>query len=175
MRSTQLLLASLLLGGCASANSGPTVAITFFGDPWSKDDMARVESGSEVWDRLGFLYILDPDEKVDMEVCPHDWAFRRLTECKIRVGVQQVPDSSLPSGAAAFSDRSTGVVSIGASFHGEYLVHLGAHEFGHVLLNTAQHLPPGVPGIMQSGSGLTEPTVGDWALACISTGICEPY
>lgn len=126
-----------------------------------------------MWEELGFLYVVDPSEQVDMQICPHDWSFKHMTECKIRVGVQQVPDSYLPPGTAAFSDRSTDVISIGARFHGEYLVHLGAHEFGHILLNTSQHLPAGVPGIMQSGSDIIDPTPGDWALACVSTGICE--
>jgi hypothetical protein len=171
LRSTAALCN--LLAGCALANSGPTVAVTPFGaEPWSEDDVSMVMEGARAWEDLGFLYVLDPEELSDIPVCPFDWSFKGLTECRIRVGVQRVPNDQLPPGAAAYADRSADIATFGADFHGRYLVHLGAHELGHILLNTSQHLGPHVPGIMQSGSDLTVPTVGDWSLACVATSIC---
>lgn len=171
MRLCSLLLA--LVSACASANSGPTVAVTVYGDEgWSADDVAQMQRGAEAWDDLGFLYVLDPYEALDMKICPRDWSIKDMTECKLRIGVTKVPGLAEKYGAAALSDRAAGTIEIDAKYSGLIFRHLSAHEFGHMLLNTGNHLPAGVYGIMMQGSDALYPSEADWALACVSTGIC---
>lgn len=167
------LFTVILQGSCASASSGPTVAITVFGDEkWSPDDLIQLTDGSEVWDDMGFLYVMDPNERLGTDVCPNDWFFKHKTECKIRVGITRVPRLLEEYGVVGLSDRANGTIEVDSRFSGLYLRHICAHEFGHILLNTGRHLPAEVTGIMQPSGSEIYPSEADWALACVSTGIC---
>lgn len=170
MRST-LALCNFLLG-CATAVQAPTVAVTPFGGPWSEQDVADVMEGARAWESLGFELILDPMEQSVIPLCPGDWHVAGPYDCRLRVGVRQVPDSDLPPGTAAYADRATDVISIGDRFHGRYLVHLAAHEVGHIILDTGEHLGPNTPGVMGQGNDLIELTDADLDLACRSIHLC---
>lgn len=175
MRSVLLLCS---LAACASANSGPTVVVVDFPDEiWTIADMESVQKGAEAWDELGFLYVRkDVDDfpyEGEMERCPRDWSRQHITECAIPVGVTKEDGLLEKTGAIGTSDRASGVITIDSRYTGELLRAIAAHEFGHILLNTSNHLPDGQWGIMQSHtSWYVRPTEWDYRLACDATGIC---
>lgn len=175
MRSTLLLLCSLLLSTCVieESNQGPKVYITLYGAiPWSDDDAAQVMFGAEVWAPMGFTYYFDPEGDRSMGICPFDWYRNPKADCIISVGITKKYGLVEQYGAAALANRSDDIIEIDARYYGDYLQHLSAHEFGHILLNTGWHLPAGVYGIMGQGNGLIHPTKADESLACAATGIC---
>jgi hypothetical protein len=177
-----LLLFSLLLFACASANSGPTVVVVPYEsdsrvEPWSKKDISYIEAGAEAWTKLGFLYkTVGPSDipyEGSMQRCPRDWAEQDMTECTIPVGVTHeaflIEDDSI----VGYTDRANYIISIDSRFHEYDLQSIAAHEFGHMLLNTGRHLDVDQYGIMlPSMNQYTYPTHFDYKLACEETSIC---
>jgi hypothetical protein len=174
VRSTLLLLCSLL-SACVvqEPNHGPRVGITLFGSiPWTEDDAEQIMLGATVWEPMGFIYYFDPEGDRSTGICPFDWYRLVEPDCKISVGVTKKYGLAEQYGVAAWADRAEDIIEIDARYYGDYLRHLSAHEFGHILLNTSWHLPAGVHGIMGQGNGLIYPTKADESLACAATGIC---
>jgi hypothetical protein len=62
------------------------------------------------------------------------------------------------------SDRATGESWIDSALRGYLLLHVLAHEVGHQVLDTWEHLT--VPGIMQQGAADWQASPADLKLAC---------
>jgi len=154
--------------GCA-VDRGPYVQLGLVG-AWTDDDAARVADGDSVWSPLGFGLEAVELERAD---CPRTW-YRapRVTDCALRIAVEQRTGLHEQTGADGLADRDGRTVLIDARWHDFALVAIAAHELGHVLLDTGAHLPAGEAGVMAATAGAWQPTEADWRLACDSLGIC---
>lgn len=161
MRSLALLLAAT---ACTTEAPPPAPLVSIVPD--SAGPHVEYDQGLAAWARLGFT---PGDNGVE---CPRDWYVAGEVDCTITIYIALWPQFKERYGHDALTDRATRGVIIDDRYSGRLLVHLAAHEIGHVLLDTG-HLQPGQVGIM-SGEGLTETKAwpADYELACESIGYC---
>lgn len=159
-------LALVALAACASVSRGPRVVIHLVdAERWSESDRRYVASVSSSWRQLAMRWEITDDAARSLDACPADWHAREI-DCSIDVGLIKVDGLGL----AGMSDRATSTARIDASISGLYLLHVVAHEVGHIVLDTWRHLPSGTVGIMASGSGEWGASRADLALACERIG-----
>lgn len=125
------------------------------------------ELGIDAWARLGF------EAGSNGRECPRYWYASDDFDCTITVQLARESYLRERYGADGLADRETRTIVIDARYSDHLLVHLAAHELGHILLD-AGHLEPGAVGIMQTGTAETVASRADFDLACESIGICVP-
>lgn len=130
----------------------------------------------EVWTPVGFH--TDREGKalesgnLTARECAPDWYELGDTDCTITVELAREANLEENYHARGFADRARRQIIIDARYTGAELVHVVAHEVGHVVLN-AGHLEPGRVGVMQSGSSWLELTDDDLEHACNEINICR--
>jgi hypothetical protein len=146
-----MLRVLVLLAACApNYPDGPAVRV----------EPSGYEESVDVWNPLGF-HLGDRGRE-----CLKRWMDVPDTDCHITIHVYR-EDGLAETGSAGLADRANRRVIIDSRWTGRFLVHVGAHEFGHLLLNTGDHTTEGV----MSSDGSVSLSDDDIALAC-SAGWC---
>lgn len=157
---TRAAVIALALAGCAGDELvAPHVALV--GDV--NDDIA---TGARAWARLGFRI---HEGEVDGAECARRWYDLRDFECVITVTVVRDPRLREEYGTNALADRLSRSIAIDARETSPTVLRIaGAHEVGHLVLDTGRHTLGGVMG----GSRWRLTDV-DLELACDQIGICD--
>lgn len=155
------------LGACGdnAAPSAPAIRIVT-GYEWT----VEYTLGVEVWNPVGF----ELAGALELEVCPRDWYELGLSGCELRIELARESYLVERYGARALADRARRQIVIDARYTGPELVHLVAHEVGHVALD-AGHLERGRVGVMMAGGNETELTGADLELACHEVSLCRAH
>lgn len=122
-------------------------------------------AGARAWQELGFSV-----STVDAGLphCPALWSMLHDTDCQISIGVYAIGGLVALAGTEAMADRATRIISYDRSVPTDRLSIIGAHEVGHILLNTPRHTRGGVMG--GAASVLRDQ---DRALACEAARLCH--
>lgn len=157
------LLIVLLLVACTPKPLGPTVRVHYvYPEEWSKDDRKYIESTAASWKKLRLKWEFTEDRNRATNHCPSDWPIKKIVDCVIDVALYR-KTGLREEGLAGYSDRGTNESWIDIHWHGLYLLHVVAHEVGHQILNTWEHV---TSGIMEKGGDKWMPSKEDHALAC---------
>lgn len=149
-----------LLVGCTTTPDAPLVHII----PDSSGMRDEYTAGLLAWSALGFTA---GDNGIE---CPRDWYARGETNCTIVIWISRWPRFVERYGVDGAADRETRGIIVDDRYTGRLLVHLAAHELGHILLDAGHH---DERGIMSSlGTTETAASDADYALACESIGVC---
>lgn len=132
-------------------------------EQWTQADRRYVEQVAGSWKALGLQWSFTDDPNRSPNHCPHDWPAKNLVDCVIDVGLYK-KDGMAEQGSAGWSNRATNESWIDSRWTGLYLLHVVAHEIGHQVLNTSEHLAD--KGIMMSGWNEWLASSADHALAC---------
>lgn len=155
-----LCLSLLFVTACADETAPGVVVVTTDAPAHVLDDAITA------WSALGFHEGSDSDAE-----CAADWFVTGDVDCSIFISVEM--DDTLieeyrVGGLADVEGRRIWLYPAAENLHA-----LVAHEFGHVLLNTSEHIA-GRPAVMNGGPGLLHATVADYQLACRTIGLCLP-
>ena len=154
------LLACLLLSAC----SGPLPHISLVLPVASPSVIEFTEAGALAWLPMG----IDYQRNSVLPDCAVAWYLEEPTECRIIVTIIYTPADELPPNIGGLTADRTSIIN--ASLTGFALDSIVAHEIGHSLFNSHDHLPPGAVGIMSAVSSYaTTPTVADGVYAARHT------
>lgn len=154
------------LAACATQpKEHPTVAI-IFDQPGVPDDVtALVLAGADAWAGLdipGGAQTLGTRQ--DNTPCIPTWFDgSQLLPCTVTIHVTFVEKSEL-GGAAALTDKARHTM-LAYELTGDFLQSVVAHEVGHSIFDTSDHLVPGDVGIMAAAPTSDTPTEADIAFA----------
>lgn len=152
-----------LLAACTARSVGPTAIVRFVApEEWSHDDRIDIADGLEAWRELGFELLLEAESELPR--CPNNWAAIARLDCVIVIGLRREAGMMTTYKARGMADRVTDSISVDELISGKELAHVVAHEVGHIILNTAQHVRS--YGVMLSGGYMTRLSAQDRALAC---------
>lgn len=151
------LLLLVLLGCAAEPPALPHVVLV--------DAQELDAEGASAWAELGFRF----DGEVTPE-CARRWYDEpRELECTITIGFVRDPLLRERVGTNAMSNRDTRTVTLDAELVDTFeLLIAGAHEVGHIVLDTPTHTAGGVMG----GADWRLHDV-DRELACETIGVCR--
>lgn len=157
------MLLLLFILACTPKPRGPTILVHYvYPQQWTKSDREYVEKVAASWKALGFKWLFTDDPNRSPNHCPHDWPTKGLVNCVIDVGLYK-KDGMAEEGKAGYSDRNTNESWIDSRWVGLYLLHVVAHEIGHQVINTWEHV---TAGIMKSGGSAWSASPQDLSLAC---------
>ena len=114
----------------------------------------------ETWGMLGFTYVHDGGD--------------------ITINIRrEVYTSEGCGGCVVLGHAQDTKVWVDPDLVGDAAQHVARHEFGHILLETSDHLPNTKMGIMNASpyrngvpTWILEPTQDDYDLACQTIGVC---
>jgi hypothetical protein len=155
---------ALVLTACA-AQPGPAVHLEYVQPGVPARVVEFSEAAAMAWEEVGIGYASAPGTVE----CPADWYLQPPTDCTITIHVTYLPSSELGGKAGLTDDaRNTAVAIELTDFALESVL---AHEIGHTVFNTPDHLPPGELGIMAAASqGYTTPQAADLIYAANHIG-----
>lgn len=163
---SRLLLLAALAGCTEPTLVNPTVELRGDAGP-------RALEASEVWEELGFRTTLSDFGQPD---CAPDWYATAWEPCAIRVDFIDDPNQTEEWGTIGQAAPALRRIWIDALIAWDpdkdatYRM-VVAHELGHILLDTANHLPPELDGLMGGGNdGQLSDADRDWA--CERIGAC---
>lgn len=112
---------------------------------------------------------LDEHPPLDQPSCRLDWFDQQAgLPCSISITAYFYPISEL--GAAGLADIPNRVIYVGSELTGLELGGTVAHEVGHCIFDSGDHLPPGESGIMSVYASPTViPTKADLRYAALHT------
>lgn len=151
------LAIAIALAGCVSGPTQPTLVLE------GEAATPEVIEGARAWERVGFA--VEPTS--DLPVCAHDWAALGEVNCQFPILV--IWDDVRVHGG--LSNHELRRVRIGIESDVDAQRRLGAHEVGHLVLGTPDHLPDGV-GVMSIGPTGWVLTARDRVFACGQIGAC---
>lgn len=163
--------AFVFAAACAHVNPGPTVVLRL-DSSWTAATKQSADNGMAAWVRLGFRwsYTAIPS----LTECRRDWYKVGAHDCTITIGMSRV--AGLADGLAGRVDgmasRELQVIDVDAKWTEWALAAIVAHELGHILLATDEHLSAGAVGVMAARGAAWDPTQADFDLACRTIGIC---
>jgi hypothetical protein len=161
---TAVAFVGALTCACTPKPRGPTVLVHYvYPEQWTKTDKQYVEQASVSWKKLSLRWSFTEDANRSKNACPSDWPAKDLVNCVIDIGLYK-KDGMFEKGTAGESNRDTNESWVDSRLSGLYLLHVVAHEIGHQVLNTWEHLT--VKGIMTSGGDEIIASPADHALAC---------
>lgn len=131
---------------------------------WTDADKKWIQSGTQEWRRLGFD-VRGLDETPDLTLPPTDII---VIDIYRDMYVQE-------KNYGGMSDRAKHQIFINPSATDYTLVGYVAHEMGHQLLNTADHLPAGARGVMTPNTNSWSLTQADYDFACQIAQRCERF
>lgn len=129
------------------------------------DGQDELADGARAWRELGFRF-----DGAGARECFRRWYDEpRELECNITIGFVRDPLLRERMGADAMSNRDTRTVTVDADVTDSFeLLIAGAHEVGHIVLDTPDHTVGGVMG----GADWSLHDV-DRELACSTIGVCQ--
>lgn len=155
------LVMSLL--ACAQAPS-PVIVVRFADDKaWTPDERAAAIGGATTWVPIGFSY---SDHDAQQPECRLSWP-ATSDDCAITVGIVRDPQLRDGYGVDGTADRATNIATVDARWSGFDLTAIVAHEVGHIILNTPEHVADGVMSARGARWNLTD---DDRDLACATVG-----
>lgn len=176
MKTTMLMVLALsTVAACAVDESLVLPTVELRGDA-----DARTLAAAEAWDELGFNATLTDFGQPD---CPADWHAQepKVVDCAIRIEVRHDKNLAVETGVFGLASPSRRIVWIElttAWAGGVAYDWLAAHEVGHVVLVTDEHLVDGEHGVMKPEDKTDNPdsaaviSADDRALACETIGAC---
>lgn len=153
-----------LLAACGTtAPAGPIVKIVYDQEGIPDDVLTYANAGANAWSSLG----VDGGSAVvgtrqDNVECLPNWYDGQLLPCTLTIHMSFAAASSLGGKAGLTANRHS---QIAYELAGDQLTSVVAHEVGHSLWNTSEHLPAGEIGIMASAAQGVSPTDADIAFA----------
>lgn len=164
MRAAQLIsIMSTLGAGCAAAPERVRVELAFTQDGVPANVLANARAGGAAW-----FSIIGAPQDADLPVCAPQWWLDDAAPCLFTVEVSFAAASEL-GGAAGLTDRDTRTTRLAYELAGDELIAVAAHEVGHSLWLTGDHLAPGEVGIMSAAAAATAPTDADRAFVTAHT------
>jgi hypothetical protein len=171
-----LLLAVSLLAGCDPTHlPGPKVYLDFgeafnlkplaVGTQWVAADLDWIYKGALVWRRLGFD-VRPLGEPIDGSLDPAQVVVIQIYRDE---GLRQ------ENKFGGLSDRITVSTFLNAGLQDFRLMSTAAHEIGHQLLESSEHLTQAQNGLMSPFSTGFDITDADAELACRVAARCKRY
>ena len=170
-RAIVIVIALLAFAACTSPPAPSPVNISLAGDT-DPNDPTDVLEGAQIWAAAGIGTNVD----VTAPVCVPEW-WTPDAHCTIPITVQFLPQAALQPdapnggtvwGAAGGSDGRT--IYLDAALDPATMAVVAAHEIGHVIFDTTDHLPVGELGIMDAvQDGSWQATDADLAYAAAHT------
>jgi hypothetical protein len=159
----KLVLLTLLVGCAAQPTDGPIVKLVYTQAGVPSDVAAFTEAGASAWFGQGIAF----DANATGTECSLDWYDPGQTlPCVLTVRITYAAASSISNDAGITAHRDT---TLAYELSGDALTAVAAHEVGHSVWNTSDHLAPGLDGIMASAAHGTTPTAADVAFASAKT------
>lgn len=152
-------ISMLVLVACAASPKRPAVELR------ALDDAPAYERAVDVWSPLGFV------AADGTPPCPRDWYASGEVDCTIAIRLERAELNG--TGRLGYALRGEGIIVIDAALDGDVLVWAVAHEIGHVVLDSGEHLSPGQVGIMGSDVPIVRLTNADRELACKLRSWCD--
>ena len=150
------------IAGCAPERPGPAIRLDI--DPAIAPAQSElIADGAYSWRAVGFL--------------AEPWDDFEPDDAQVWVKVRAASPGQLngnPGGAI----RDLGLILLDLDVIGSdpwALRSAAAHELGHILLDTGEHLAPGVAGVMALSGGTTVLSDADYALACAVAELCDRF
>ncbi len=169
------LLGLALLASCTAPTlpDAPTLRAVY-GDSVTEAHRATLQSAGTPWLEFGFTFkspsYAEAAADTSRPECRAAW-WLDTPACVITIIVEETAFSDPNTGGATY--RAERLVLVNEGQHGLNLAAIGAHEYGHVLLDTPRHLPTGSSGIMAATLDTDFAiTRADRALVCETTKIC---
>ncbi len=146
----------IALAGCVELPTKPEIVLA--------GEAATVEAveGAQAWEAIGFRVA----ETSTAPICPRDWAAQMLIDCQIAITV--IWDTERTHGGLANHELRRIRIGIETSS----VANVAAHEVGHLVLDTPDHLAPN-RGVMSIGPTGAVLTVADRVFACSHLGDCN--
>jgi len=153
------IILAALLAACAT-QPGPAVHLDYVQPGVPARVVEFSEAAAMAWEDAGIGYTSTPGTVE----CPANWYSQAPADCTITIHVTYLPTSEMAGKAGLTDDnRNTSVAIELTDFMLESVL---AHEIGHSVFNTPDHLAPGEQGIMAVASqGYTTPTSADLTFA----------
>lgn len=148
--------------GCAE-QPGPVVKLVYTQADVPTEIQAFTNAGASAWLHQGIGF----DAESQLTECALDW-YNTPNDlpCAITVRITYAAASSMSGKAGLTAKRDT---TIAYELSGDQLTATVAHEIGHSVWNTGDHLEPGQDGIMASAAHGVSPTDADIAFAAAHT------
>lgn len=129
----------------------------------------ELDTAAAAWGELG-VDVIAYDGADDRAECRSDWYETGEVDCQLSVRVRFAAD--LGGNRLGYAIRELNLVELRDDLSRPGLVF--AHELGHVLLDTTDHLAAGERGLMAASTATVEPhvTAADRRLACDALGWC---
>lgn len=163
---------SFVLAACGACSTttqpGPIVKLVYDQTEVPSDVQAWTNAGADAWASLGITggpaTVGTRDENRE---CISTWFDgTQPLPCTVTVHVTFVPKSELGGAAGLTSGKRT---MLAIELSGDQLIAVAAHEVGHTIFATSQHLAPGDVGIMAAAPSSPTPTDADVAFAVAHT------
>lgn len=162
-----MVLMRFLIPLLAACSQDPTVLIHFVApEKWSDEDRYYVLKVSESWEELDLDFEFTDSPKRSATPCLTGWYKVDQRDCTIDIGLFKTEGLIIDHRIRGYADRVYDEAHVDASLTSHELLHVTAHEIGHVLLNTGRHLQFTQYGIMRSGGDATKASLYDLNLAC---------
>lgn len=161
-----VLLIALSLGACLDeprAHVRVEVAV-------DAPELAEYVDGANAWSQLGYLASFDATGLPECDDVRE--AFDGSCEVVVYVGRGHIVERFGAAGVTARDDQGRRVSLLDVRYSGLELVALAAHELGHSLLDTHEHVADPRAVMFHASSNWT-PQPDDYALACSSIGVCR--
>lgn len=160
------LLALIALAACAVDERAHVRVVVAVDAP----ELAEYVDGANAWSQLGYLASFDATglpECADVRD-----AFDGACEVVVYVARGLVIENFGAAGVTARDNEGRRVSQLDVRYTGLELVALAAHELGHSLLDTHEHVADSRAVMFHASSNWT-PQPDDYALACSSIGVCR--
>lgn len=148
MRSALASLALLTACGVTGHVGEPQVSVVFDQPGVPLGVQHDVATGASAWLDLHVGYLADISPS--LPDCPLDWYDSIQSDCALVVHVTFEAGSTL--GASGLTDHVARTTIIQYELQGDQRIETVAHEIGHSLWNTSDHLASGAIGIMSQPS-----------------------
>lgn len=167
-RIVKVLTAAAVLaacGACGVSRSAPSVKIAYVQDGVPDAIKASTELGASAWSGLEIA----GDQMSATQECDLEWFNTEIEPCTITVSITYLPKSEI-GGAAGLTNHTKRSTFIAFELTGDALASVVAHEVGHSVFLTSDHLSPDQIGIMSASTyGVTVPTDADVTFAAAHT------
>jgi hypothetical protein len=162
------LVCAALLVGCVDESRAAHVRVVVAVDA---PELAEYVDGANAWSGLGYLASFEPTGLPECEDV-RDALAGDACEVVVYVGRGRIIENYGAAGVTARDNEGRRVSLLDVRYSGLELVALAAHELGHSLLDTGEHVAD-PRAVMFAASSNWTPQPDDYALACSSIGVCR--
>lgn len=163
-----VLAFAVLANGCAVDEPRAHVRVEVAA---GAEQLGAYVDGANAWSQLGYLASFEP---TGMPACAdvRDALAGDACEVVVYVARGRVIENYGAAGVTARDNEGRRVSLLDVRYSGLDLVALAAHELGHSLLDTSEHVADPA-AVMFHASWNWTPQPDDYALACSSIGVCH--